>query len=66
MKPPKMPRNTCPAIDDIIEYAKEMRQLADSIISEIEYLRDANSQLRECAEYWQEQAEKFEQELEAK
>lgn len=61
MAAPKMPKNTCPAIDDIIEYAKEMRQLADSIISEIEHLRDANSQLRECAKYWEEQANYWEE-----
>ncbi len=43
-----MPDDTCPLID--------------SVISELEELREANTQLRKCAQYWEEAHDEMEKE----
>lgn len=48
-RPPPIPRNTCPDIDSGIKILEE--------------LRDANSILRENAEYYQEECDRLEGEL---
>lgn len=55
MSEPKLPRQTCPAIDDIIKCSENVISMAENIVSDIERLRDANSALREYGEYWKEQ-----------
>jgi len=68
MRPPELPRETCPKIDaiilsckeareDIAKMARELDVLDDkfaSIIDDIEELRKANSALREYGIYYKE------------
>ena len=76
MKEPRMPRNTCPAIDSVQESITKAASFADDVMRELdglndqlEDLRSANAQLRECAEYWKARVEALEDrisELESK
>ncbi len=56
MPAPREPDTTCSSIDAV---QKAIRDAAD----ELEYLRDDNEALRKWGTYWQEQAERFEDEL---
>lgn len=68
--PPKMPKNTCPLLDDLIDKVKELASHCEmdydytwdlkEIISIIETVREANSDLRENAEYYMEEFERLE------
>lgn len=65
-----MPRNTCPAIDSVQESITKAASFADDVMraleglnDQLEDLRSANAQLRECAEYWERRAEEAEDKL---
>lgn len=66
---PQMPGNTCPSIDDVkSEIEKVELKINDlyssldfsGILSELENIRKANSDLRELAEHYEAEATRFE------
>jgi archaellum component FlaC len=64
---PRLPRNTCPNIDEVIDFLKEVSENEDFergarwMIDIMEELRDANSTLRGVAEDGIEAQEKVEE-----
>lgn len=65
MREPRMPGHTCPEIDKIIAGIDNAENALYGLADIMEELRTANSQLRECAEYWQEQYEELKAEMDA-
>tara|TARA_B100000676_G_scaffold198963_1_gene195520 strand:+ start:1148 stop:1453 length:306 start_codon:yes stop_codon:yes gene_type:complete len=53
---PEMPDYTCPYIDDVVDWAHK-------IIDKMEEIRNANSQLRDNAEYWKESCEEMQEKI---
>lgn len=53
---PEMPDYTCPYIDDVVDWAHK-------IIDKMEEIRNANTQLRDNAEYWKESCEELQEKL---
>jgi len=62
---PRLPRNTCPAIDSVQESISDALRSLAGLNDELEDLRDANAKLRECAEHWMRRAEQAEDKLNA-
>ena len=65
-KPPEIPSDTCPYINFIQEILDQIKDKTKSksidaqiqlINDTLEYIRDSNSELRECGKYWKKQFE---------
>jgi len=65
-KPPEVPSDTCPYINFIQEILDQIKDKTKSksidaqiqlINDTLEYIRDSNSELRECGKYWKKQFE---------
>lgn len=65
MREPTMPGHTCPVIDKVKDNIEQAENYLYGLADKMEELRTANAQLRECAEYWQEQYEELKAEMDA-
>lgn len=64
MKEPQIPPYTCPMIDTVVENIKAAEFSLNGLVAEMEDIRSANSQLRDCVEYWKDKAENLEKDVE--
>lgn len=64
---PDLPPFTCPLIDEVIDFIKDLSALyekADAVIATMEDLRQANSDLRERQSHFEEENHNYEAKIE--
>lgn len=61
---PDLPPFTCPLIDEVIDFIKDLSEKADAVIATMEDLRQANSDLRERQSHFEEENHNYEAKIE--